>query len=67
MYRIAQLRAERNMRQIELAQRAGISQPFLHDLEYGMRGASHDTLKKIANALECTIEDLKGEPDRTAV
>ena len=66
MYKIAQLRMQRNMRQIELAQRAGISQPFLHDLEYGMRGASYDTLKKIAEVLECSVEDLKGETDKPA-
>lgn len=41
-----------------LADAAGLSQPYLSQIESGKRDGSVDTLKKIAAALGVTIDDL---------
>ena len=46
------------MTQTELAARALVSQPFIHDLENNNRGARRETLERIANALGVTVEEL---------
>lgn len=66
MNRIKTVREERRMSQNELAKRAGISQPFIHDLENGNRNAKPETWRKIADALGCTVDALKEESDGTA-
>ena len=40
------------------AAKANISQPYLHDLENGNRGAKRETLERIAKALNVEVEDL---------
>ena len=54
---IKQIREEKNMNQKELADRAGISQQFLCDIEHGRRKPSIDTAIKIAK--ELNITDIK--------
>ena len=58
--RIKALRLEKEMLQKDLAQAAGVSSAFLHDLENGNRNAKPATMRKIAAALGCTVEALKG-------
>ena len=58
MYRIRELREERNLMQKDLAIAASISRPYLHDLENNRRGAKPDTLKRIADALGVKVEEL---------
>lgn len=58
MYRIRELREERNMMQKDLAIAAEISRPYLHDLEHNRRGARPETLERIAKALGVKVKDL---------
>ncbi len=57
---IAKIRAEREITQVALAHEAGISQPYLHDLENGRRGAKPETWERLAAALGVTVDTLKG-------
>lgn len=64
MNRIKSIREAYNLTQTELAARANISQPYLHDLENNRRGAKRETEQRIADALGVTVEELhesKGE------
>ena len=54
---IKQIREEQNMSQKELADKAGITQQFMCDIEHGRRKPSIDTAIKIAGALNIT--DIK--------
>lgn len=60
MNRIKEVRLEREMSQRDLARAVGVSSPFMHDLENGNRNAKPETMRKIANALGCTVDALKG-------
>ena len=59
MNRIKEYRTKAGMMQGELAKLAGISQPYLHDLEHGNRGAKPETLQRIASALRVSVQDLQ--------
>lgn len=61
MNKIREIRLARRMTQIELSKRANITQPYLHDLELGRRGAKPETIERIAEALEVDVSELKGE------
>lgn len=61
MNNIKALREKRGIKQNVLAWEAGISSPFLHDLENGNRNAKPETMQRIADALGCTVEELAGE------
>ena len=50
----------RNMKAGELATAAGISRSYLHAIENGDRQGSVDVLKRIANALSVSMDDLCG-------
>lgn len=54
--RIRQLRTERGMSQIELAERAGLIQPHIVRIEQGRYSVGLDTLQAIAKALGCTVD-----------
>lgn len=41
-----------------LAERAGIAQPYLSQIETGKREGTLQTMKKIADALKVTVDDL---------
>ena len=61
MNRIKKLRMLFNVSQKELSRMAGISQPYLHDLENNNRGARPRTLQRIADALGVTVDKLLEE------
>ena len=61
MNRIKKVRQQKKIRQIDLARDAGVSQPFLSDLEYNRRGAKEETMQRIADALGVKIKDLMKE------
>ena len=44
-------RIEKNLSELEVARRAGIAQPFYHNIEMGIKNPSVDTAKKIAAVL----------------
>ena len=54
---IKQIREEKSMSQKELADKIGVSQQFLCDIEHGRRKPSIDTAIKIARVLNIT--DIK--------
>ena len=54
---IKQIREEKSMSQKELADKIGVSQQFLCDIEHGRRKPSIDTAIKIAEVLNIT--DIK--------
>lgn len=61
--RIREIRVSRKMTQKELGDFCGVSQPYIHDLELGRRGAKLSTLQMIARALDVNISELKIEND----
>lgn len=54
--RIRQLRAERGMSQMELAERTGLVQCHIVRIEQGRYSVGFDTLQAIAKALGCTVD-----------
>jgi DNA-binding XRE family transcriptional regulator len=52
-------RAKRGMSQS--ARRLGISQGFLSEIESGKKSGDVGTLRKLARALEVTLDDLAGD------
>lgn len=61
MNRIKKVRQQKKIRQIDLAKSAGISQPFLSDLENNRRGAKEETMQRIAVALGVEVKDIVKE------
>ena len=59
MTALERIRREKHVTQKILAEAANVSQPFLHDLENGNRNAKPETWQRIANALGCTVEELR--------
>lgn len=59
--RIRVWRDHRGMTSTALAEKAGIAQAFLSQIETGKREGTIDTLKKLAAALNVTIDDLVGQ------
>lgn len=58
----ARLRKERSWTQEELAERSGLSQQYLSDLERGKRNPTIVTIYEISQALDvCYLELLKPE------
>jgi transcriptional regulator with XRE-family HTH domain len=55
---IESIRLKRGLTQVELAQKAKISQPALHKIEAGKSSPSIETLEKIANALKVSVSEL---------
>lgn len=58
MTALERIRREKGITQAALANATNLSQPFIHDLEKGNRGAKRETLNKIAAALGCNVSDL---------
>jgi transcriptional regulator with XRE-family HTH domain len=56
--RIQGLRATRGWSQVELAEKAGISRPYLARLETGRQDPRVSVLAKIAKALKVKVGDL---------
>jgi len=61
--RLKRLRQEKNLSVADLAERAGVSKPYIWQIECGRRqNPSGDKLQKLASALGVTIADLIGAP-----
>ena len=58
MNRIREIREAVRMSQKELAEKVGISCPFLCDLEKNRRGAKPETYQKIADVLGVKVPEL---------
>lgn len=56
--RIAELRKQRGLTQLELAARADLHRPYLTGVERGSRNPSLDALAKIAAALDVPLMEL---------
>ena len=54
--RIRQLRTQRGISQVELAEKAGLIQPHIVRIEQGRYSVGLDTLQAIAKALGCTVD-----------
>lgn len=55
---VSVFRKHRKMTMTQLAKEAGISQPYLSDIENGKKTGSVDALKRIAVALKVDLDDL---------
>src|SRR5689334_18051967 len=65
--RIKLEREARGWTRADLAQRAGLTAPYISMLESGKRGNPNlDTLRQLAAALGVTVADLEGEADPAA-
>lgn len=58
MTALERIRRDKGITQAALANATNLSQPFIHDLEKGNRGAKRETLNKIAAVLECSVSEL---------
>lgn len=58
--RVREHREARGWTQAELAQAAGLSTIGVRQLESGKRNPSLDTIARIADALEVTVDQLRG-------
>ena len=58
MNRVREIRNELKVTQQAVAEAAGISRPFLVDIEKDRRGARPETWQRIADALGVSVEDL---------
>ncbi|MCJ2075967.1 helix-turn-helix transcriptional regulator [Methylobacterium sp. WL30] len=54
------IRVWREHRGLTMAAQAGIAQPFLSQIETGKRDGTVETLRRIADALAVTLDDLVG-------
>lgn len=57
-FRIAEIRRKKHITQEGLAERAGISQIFISEIERGIKQPSLDTFVRIADALEVSADYL---------
>jgi len=55
---IKRFRQEKELTQLSLAEKAGIAQSFLSNIENGLQSPSFKNLKKISEALGVPLEDL---------
>lgn len=60
--RVSTLRARRGMTRKALAQNSGVSERHLANLEYGKGNASYLVLMQIAQAMQCSMAELIGDP-----
>ena len=59
MNRVKEIREAQGLTQQQLAKLAGVTQPYLHDLEKNRRGARPETWARIAEALGVKVEELR--------
>lgn len=57
-HRVRSMRKIRKLTQAELAERTGLSVPYISHIENGIKQVSLQALVKIAEALECTADRL---------
>ena len=65
--RIHELRAKADLSLRGLAEKIGISSPFLSDIELGRRFPSEEILAKLAGALEVSPDELKQYDTRAPI
>lgn len=58
MNRIREIRKRLKIKQADVAAKAGISQPYLCDLEYNRRDGTPETLTRIAEVLGVDVAEL---------
>ena len=61
---IKRLRKEKNISQIVLAEKVGISQPMLAQIERGTKTVTLPIGKLIAEVFGCTVDDLLNDDKR---
>ena len=57
-YKLKELRTKRNMSQEELSKAANVSRQTIVNLENGEVNTTTVTLRKLADALNCSISDI---------
>ena len=60
--RLEELRVARGWTQMQLAERAGLTDSAISMIENGVRWPRQDTLRKLATALGCEVADLLQVP-----
>ena len=60
---LAKIRKEKEMTQTALAEKVGVGDTAICNYEKGLREPNLDTLKKLATALEVTVDELIGDDD----
>ena len=60
--RVSSIRSRRGMTRKALAQSSGVSERHLANLEYGKGNASFLVLTQIAEAMQCTMAEIIGDP-----
>lgn len=58
------IRLERGMTQQQLGDAVGLSTQAIHYYETGAREPTLDTLRKLSEELNCTLDELIGKEDR---
>lgn len=56
--RIRELRLERNMRQIDLAERVGIQESYVSNIETGMKEPCLEIIEMLADGLGVTLRQI---------
>lgn len=64
MNKIKQIRERNNLTQAELAKKLNMTQGIISSWENERYGPSLGTARKIAAVLDCTLDDLFGEPEK---
>ena len=60
---LEKLRKEKNLTQTEVAEICGLKLPAYNHYENGRREPSIEILRKLATALDCTVDELIGDCD----
>lgn len=58
MNRLKELRTQRNFKQIDLAEKIGVTRQVVSYYELGVVKPSLDKAKKLADIFNCSIEDI---------
>ena len=64
---IRQKRKEMDMTQWQLADKIGVSESQISNIEVGKRSTSPEKLAKIADALHCNVADLYDLPEKEQI
>ena len=65
MENLRKIRIERKMTQLEVAEKCDLKLPAYNHYETGRREPNLETLKKLASALEVTVDELVGASNGT--
>ena len=64
---VRRIRADRGFSQQELAQRMGVAQSRVSEIEHGRGGVQSSTIDKLSDALACRPSDLLSQQKAQAV